>query len=377
MTQNHNVGMSHRPMAQLSNLDAVTNAFGYGSTSTTTLVTGGAGFIGGHLVEHLLSQGHHVIAVDDLSTGDATTMDRLRHQPGFEFVHGSVLDEALMDELVGRVDTVFHLAAAVGVQLVLAQSFESMRTNVHGTEIVLNAAHRHGARTLLASTSEVYGKNASIPLSESTDRILGSPTIRRWSYAEAKALDETLAHLYYADMNTPTVIARLFNVAGPRQTGRYGMVIPRFVDQALRGEPLSVYGDGQQTRSFCHVLDVVDALTALIEQPAAYGEVFNVGRAQEVSIRYLAERVITLTNSPSTIEKIPYAQAYGEGFEDTTRRVPDITRARQAVGFDPQLDLDDIIMSVIQDGLNVLPTAEPPLQEPTAANGEVEAEYVG
>ncbi len=363
-------------MSRLSKLDAMTNTFGNGSTSTTTLVTGGAGFIGGHLVEHLLSQEHHVIAVDDLSTGDARTMARLRHQPGFEFVHGSVLDEALMDELVGRVDTVFHLAAAVGVQLVLAQSFESMRTNVHGTEIVLNAAHRHGARTLLASTSEVYGKNASIPLSESTDRILGSPTIRRWSYAEAKALDETLAHLYYADMNTPTVIARLFNVAGPRQTGRYGMVIPRFVDQALRGEPLSVYGDGQQTRSFCHVLDVVDALTTLIEQPAAYGEVFNVGRAQEVSIRHLAERIITLTNSPSTIEKIPYAQAYGEGFEDTTRRVPDITRVRQAVGFDPQLDLDDIIMSVIQDGLNALPATEPPLEMPTAS-GEVEAEYVG
>ena len=375
MTRHHAVGTRRGSTSLRVSIDAATNGRN-GTRPKRALVTGGAGFIGGHLVEHLLAQGLHVIAVDNLSTGNAATMERIDH-PGFQFVHGSILDEALVDELVGQVDQVFHLAAAVGVQLVISESFESLRTNVRGTEIVLESAHRHGAQTLVASTSEVYGKNATCPLSETTDRILGSPAVRRWSYAQAKALDETMAYLYHADMKTPTVVARLFNVAGPRQTGRYGMVIPRFVSQALRGEPLTVFGGGQQTRSFCHVLDVVAALSALIENPATYGQVFNIGRPQEVSIRYLADRVITLTESLSTIEDIPYDQAYGPGFEDTARRVPDITRAREVIGFDPQRTLDDIIMHVIAEQLEHIPAIGAVSIEAAPATEPVEAEYVG
>ncbi|AYY12673.1 NAD-dependent epimerase/dehydratase family protein [Actinobacteria bacterium YIM 96077] len=316
------------------------------NTTTSTLITGGAGFIGGHLAERLLAAGHHVICIDDLSTGSVSNVARLSDYPGFEFVRGSVLDEKLVDGLMSRVDTAFHLAAAVGVQLILQESLLGLRTNIQGTENVLDCAHRHGVRTLIASTSEVYGKNPAAPLREDDDRLIGSPLIRRWSYSEAKALDETMAYLYWSDLGTPVVIARLFNVAGPKQTGRYGMVIPRFVDQALRGERLTVYGDGKQTRSFCHVWDAVDGLIALLEHPATYGKAVNIGRPEEVSIRQLAERVIAVTGSVSTIEHVPYADAYGDGFEDTMRRVPDIALARELVGFDPHLGLDDIIMSV-------------------------------
>ncbi|NED98521.1 NAD-dependent epimerase/dehydratase family protein [Phytoactinopolyspora alkaliphila] len=313
------------------------------------LVTGGAGFIGGHLSARLLADQHQVICVDDLSTGDYANIARMMDDPGFEFVQGSVLDAPLMDDLTARADTVFHLAAAVGVHLIMDRPLEALRTNVHGTETVLECAHRHGIRTLIASTSEVYGKGCAPVLREDQDRLLGSTLTRRWSYAEAKALDETLAHLYWRDLVAPTVIARLFNVAGPRQTGRYGMVIPRFVGQAIRGEPLTVHGNGTQTRSFCHVDDAVSGLIALIDHPAAYGEAFNIGRPEEVSIRQLAERVIALTGSPSVIEYVPYREAYGDGYEDIRRRVPDISRARNLVGFDPKLDLDDIIGSVVQD----------------------------
>lgn len=315
------------------------------------LVTGGAGFIGGHLAERLLSEGHEVIALDDMSTGGHANIAHLAAHPGFEFVQGSILDERLVEELVARSDTIFHLAAAVGVELIMSRSLDGLRTNIHGTEIVLDCALRHGTRTLVASTSEVYGKSQTAALSEDQDRLVGSPLTRRWSYAAAKALDETLAFFFWSDRAVPTVIVRFFNVAGPRQSGRYGMVIPRFVDQALRQEPLTVYGDGRQTRCFCHVRDAVDGLIALIERPAAYGKVFNLGRPEEVSIRRLAERVIALTGSASTIRHVPYQEAYGDGFEDTMRRVPDISRARELIGFAPRLGLDDIIRSVVQDRL--------------------------
>jgi UDP-glucose 4-epimerase len=316
-----------------------------------TLITGGAGFVGGHLAERLLADGHQVTCLDDLSTGNRTNIEHLEDRPGFAFVRGSILDERLMDALVSRSDVVFHLAAAVGVQLILARALEGIRTNVHGTEIVLECAYRHRTRTLIASTSEVYGKNPAAALSETEDRVVGSPQIRRWSYAEAKALDETMAHLYWAELGVPTVIARLFNIAGPRQTGRYGMVIPRFVSQAINGEPLTVYGDGQQTRSFCHVSDAVEGLVALVASPATSGQAFNIGCPEEVTIQRLAERVIALSGSPSTIRRVRYEDAYGAGFEDTMRRVPDITRARKTVGYEPQHNLDDIIKSVIQDQL--------------------------
>lgn len=313
------------------------------------LVTGGAGFIGGHLSERLLAAGQEVTCLDDLSTGGYANIARPLRSPKFRFVQGSVLDARLLDDLAARSDTIFHLAAAVGVELILSRSLEGLRTNIHGTEIVLDSALRNGCRTLVASTSEVYGKTPAGALAEHQDRVVGSPLTRRWSYAEAKALDETLAHLFWLDRAVPTVIARLFNVAGPRQSGRYGMVVPRFVEQALRNDPLTVYGDGSQTRSFCHVRDAVEGLIRLIESPVAYGEVFNIGRPEEVSIQHLAERVIALSGSSSAIRHVPYQEAYGDGFEDTMRRVPDITRARTVIGFEPQRSLDDIIHSVIQD----------------------------
>lgn len=313
------------------------------------LVTGGAGFIGTHLAERLLVDGHQVLSVDDLSTGDTGNVAELAGRPGYEFVRGSILNSTVMDDLVAQVDTVFHLAAAVGVQLILDRPFEGLRTNVQGTEIVLDCAHRHGVCVLVASTSEVYGKSSAAALTEDADRVVGSPLITRWSYAEAKALDETLAYLYWHERGVPTVIARLFNVAGPRQTSRYGMVIPRFVDQALRQEPLTVFGDGEQTRSFCHVSDAVEGLVALVDHPAAYGQVFNIGRPEEVTIRQLAERVIALSGSTSLIRFVPYSEAYGDGYEDMRRRVPDISRARDVLGFEPKLGLDEIIHSVIED----------------------------
>jgi|Tabmets5t2r1_1033131.scaffolds.fasta_scaffold01481_3 UDP-glucose 4-epimerase len=314
------------------------------------LVTGGAGFIGGHLSEALLEEGHEVVAVDNLSTGNSDNVAHLLASPDYAFVRGSILDEALIEDLMARVDTVFHLAAAVGVKLIMEQPLDGLRTNVHGTELVLDCAARHGARALIASTSEVYGSSRAV-LTEDQDRVVGSPLVKRWSYATAKALDETLAHLYWSDRAVPTVIARLFNVAGPRQTGRYGMVIPRFVDQALRQEPLTVFGDGRQTRSFCHVRDAAEGLIALVVQPAAYGQVFNIGRPEEVSIQQLAERVIALSGSTSQIRYVPYDEAYGDGFEDTVRRVPDVSRARALTGFAPKRSLDDIIQSVIEDRL--------------------------
>jgi len=313
------------------------------------LITGGAGFIGSHLTDHLLDRGDQVVLLDNLSTGRLANIEHLNGRPDAEFVLGSILNADLVDDVVSRVDIVFHLAAAVGVNLIVEKPLESLMTNIRGTETVVEKAHKYGKRLLVTSTSEIYGKNNSDSLSEDDDRILGSPLKSRWSYSEAKAIDEILAYTYWREKGLETVIVRLFNTVGPRQTGSYGMVIPRFVGQALRNEPITVFGDGSQTRCFCHVGDVVEGLVALSEHPEAFGKVFNLGGGEEVSIRNLAERVIELAGSQSSLEFIPYDTAYEAGFEDMERRVPNTTRAMQLVGFEPWANLDDIIRSVIDD----------------------------
>lgn len=314
------------------------------------LITGGAGFIGSHLVDHLIERGARVTVVDDLSTGRVENLAAALggpHGAALEVVRGTVTDEALMRRLTADVDVVFHLAAAVGVFTIQQRTLDSLRTNLHGTEVVLEAARVSGSRVLMASTSEVYGKNTTIGLREDDDRIIGSPLKSRWSYAEAKAVDETLTHQYATHLGVEAVIVRLFNTAGPRQTGRYGMVLPRFVRQALAGEPLTVYGTGEQTRCFTHVADVVPALVTLVDTPAAYGDVFNIGNPQQVSINELAARVIARTGSGSAVVHIDYEDAYGAGYEDMQRRVPNCDRIRQRIGYRPERDLDDILDAVI------------------------------
>ena len=311
------------------------------------LITGGAGFIGSHLGDALLERGHRVIALDNISTGRYENIEHLMDRRDFEFVLGSILNADLVDDLVSRADAVFHLAAAVGVQLIVEKPLESLATNIRGSEIVFEKAHKYDARMLVASTSEIYGKNTSDRLHEEDDRILGSPLKSRWSYSEAKAIDEILAYTYWKEKGLETVIVRLFNTVGPRQTGHYGMVIPRFVNQAIRGEPLTVYGDGTQTRCFCFVGDVVKGMIDLMNHPGAYGKVFNLGGHQEISMAELAQRVIELAGSESKIRYMTYEEAYEEGFEDMQRRVPDIGRANNLVGFEPTVSLDDIILQVI------------------------------
>ena len=313
------------------------------------LITGGAGFIGSHLADHFVGQGDQVILLDDLSTGRLANIEHLQDRSDVEFVLGSILNADLVDHVVSRVDVVYHLAAAVGVQLIVERPLESLMTNIRGTETVIEKAHKYNKRTIVTSTSEIYGKNTSDRLSEEDDRILGSPLKSRWSYSEAKAIDEILAYTYWREKGLETVIARLFNTVGPRQTGSYGMVVPRFVGQALRDMPITIFGDGTQTRCFCFVGDVVEGLVALGGNPGAFGRVFNLGGTEEISIRALAERVISLSDSKSQLEFISYDMAYEEGFEDMQRRVPDTTRARDLVGFDPQVGLDDIIQTVIAD----------------------------
>lgn len=310
------------------------------------LVTGAAGFIGSHLVEHLLEQGHDVVGLDDLSTGRRENVAGL---DGLDLHHGSVLDAPVVDELTAGVDTVFHLAAAVGAFVVRDRTAEGIRVNVHGTDIVLEAARRHCARLLVASSSEIYGKNTKVGLREDDDRIVGSPLLHRWSYAEAKALDESLVAATVTACGMPAVIARLFNTVGPRQTGRYGMVVPRFVAQALAGEPLTVFGTGAQIRCFCHVLDVVPALVALAACDGARGRAVNIGRPEPVTIEELAQRVIERTGSTSTIVRRSYEEAYGPGYEDLQRRVPDVGLAERLLGFRPTRTLDDVIDAVVAD----------------------------
>ena len=316
---------------------------------TRFLVTGGAGFIGSHLIDALLSRGHSVIVLDDLSTGRHGNLAGHAGNPEFEFVLGSILNESLVDDVVRRADVVLHMAAAVGVNLIVERPLESLATNIRGSEIVLEKCHKYGRKVLVASTSEIYGKNTSDALRETDDRILGSPLKTRWSYSEAKAIEEVLAHAYWKQKGLPTVIVRLFNTVGPRQLGHYGMVIPRLVSQALHGAPLTVYGSGDQTRCFCHVGDVVEALLGMVEAPEAEGQVFNVGSQEEVSIRELAERVRSLTGSSSEIVLVPYDEAYEAGFEDMQRRRPDTSKIHGLLGWSPTRNLDDIVLSVAAD----------------------------
>jgi UDP-glucose 4-epimerase len=313
------------------------------------LVTGGAGFIGSHLCERLLSEGRQVIAVDDLSTGSPVNLLPLLDHPDFQFVRGSVLDEALMDQLVAASDRVFHLAAAVGVRTIVDNPLRGLHTNIDGTQIVLDAALRHDRRILVTSTSEVYGKNGADQLDEEADRILGSPFKSRWSYAAAKAIDELIAQTHWQNCGLRVVVARLFNTVGPRQAGRYGMVVPRLVDQALRSAPLTVYGDGTQTRCFCHVDDVVPALIRLVDTSAAYGQAINLGNPSETSIIDLARKILQFIGTDTTIQFVSYEEAYGPGYEDMRRRVPDISKAESLIGFSPERDLDHIVKDVADD----------------------------
>jgi len=313
------------------------------------LVTGGAGFIGSHLVEALLARGDLVVAFDNLSTGRLRNLDHLGNHPNLQFVHGSVLDELAVDMLMHQCDVVVHLAAAVGVRLVVESPVRAIETNVHCTEVVLAQADRQRKPVLIASTSEVYGKSAALPFKEDGDLQMGATDKSRWAYACSKAIDEFLAMAYWRERGLPVIVVRLFNTVGPRQTGSYGMVVPTLVDQALAGAPLSVHGDGRQRRCFCHVADVVRALHGLLEEPRAYGNVFNVGSTEEVEIDELARRIIAMTGSASEICLTSYDEAYGEGFEDMLRRIPDISKVRALIGWAPERSLADIIGEVAQD----------------------------
>jgi UDP-glucose 4-epimerase len=313
------------------------------------LVTGGCGFIGSHLTERLLADGHAVTILDDLSTGAFRNIAPVEHHPALRLVVGSVLDESLVCETLRDCDAVFHLASAVGVKLIMDRPVQTITTIFRGTDVVLQLAARYRKRVLLTSTSEVYGKSENVPFVEDGDRLEGPTSKHRWAYACAKALDEFLALAHWKESRLPVVVTRLFNTVGPRQTGQYGMVIPNFVGRALANEPLTIHGDGEQSRCFAHVLDVVEALVALIDTPAAFGQVVNVGADREVTIRQLAERVVKLTGSRSEIRCVPYETVYGEGFEDMRRRVPSLTKLQQLVGRVPQRTLDEIITDVAAD----------------------------
>jgi UDP-glucose 4-epimerase len=311
------------------------------------LITGGAGFIGSHLAEQYLARGDEVILQDDLSTGSIENIAGFKDHPRLSYYVESVSNYSLTAELVDQADVVFHFAAAVGVRLIVESPVRTIETNVEGTEIVLGLAAKKRKRVLITSTSEVYGKRSRVPFSEDDDLVMGPPHKGRWSYACSKAIDEFLALAYWKEKRVPTVVARLFNTVGPRQTGRYGMVVPSLVRQALDGEPLTVFGDGSQTRCFADVRDVVGALTALAEHPRAVGNVYNVGNDREVSILDLARRIVDLTGSSSPIRFVPYEEAYEDGFEDMMRRVPDLSKIRRLIGYTPRYDLDTTLRSVI------------------------------
>ena len=313
----------------------------------TILVTGGAGFIGSHLCERLVHQGHNVVAIDDLSTGRIENIAHLRPLPNFQFVRETIANNQVLDRLTSQAGTVIHLAAAVGVKLIVEDPVRTIATNIMGSEAVLTTANRYGCKVLIASTSEVYGKGVKVPFSEDDDRLMGSTTHSRWAYATSKAVDEFLGLAYHTQFGLPVIIMRFFNTVGPRQTGRYGMVVPRFVRQALRNEAITVYGDGRQTRCFADVADVTEAIFKLALHPDAIGQVFNIGAVEEITIQGLAEKVIELSNSKSEIVFIPYDEAYAPGFEDMRRRVPSIERIQKLIGYSPKYTLDDTLRRVI------------------------------
>lgn len=311
------------------------------------LITGGAGFIGSHLCEELLKGDNLVTILDDFSTGSMDNISHLAKNANFKIVRGSILDEGLVDRLIEKTDCVFHLAAAVGVELIIRKPFESLTTNIKGTEVILEATCRYNRKILITSTSEIYGKNSNGPLKEGDDRILGSPLKSRWSYSTSKAVDEILAYLYFKERALPAVIVRLFNTVGPRQSGAYGMVIPRFVRQALANETLTIYGSGKQSRCFLHVKDVVAAMVKLAQKDEAVGEVFNLGSQEEITIEDLAKKIIEISASRSQLTYIPYDTAYEEGFEDMPRRVPSIAKINKLIDFKPTMNLERIIKDVI------------------------------
>jgi UDP-glucose 4-epimerase len=313
------------------------------------LITGGAGFIGSHLSEALLAQGDHVLILDDLSTGSIDNIAHLKGAKGFEYFIDSVNNEPLLAELIDRSDVVFHFAAAVGVKLIVEQPVHTIETNVHGTEVVLKHANKKKKLVVIASTSEVYGKSNDVPFREDSDLVMGPTPKHRWAYACSKAIDEFLALAYWKERKLPVIIVRFFNTVGPRQTGRYGMVIPNFVRQALAGEPITVFGDGKQSRAFTHVADVVTALLKLVNEPNAIGQVINIGNTEEICIEQLAARVRDLSRSKSPIKYVPYDEAYETGFEDMPRRVPDLSRVKALIGYEPRFSLDDILVQVIED----------------------------
>ena len=308
------------------------------------LITGGAGFIGSHLAEKLITRGDQVVVLDNLSTGLAENLSGIKNK--IEFEHGDILNKGLIDRLVAESDYVVHLAAALGVFNIVNRPLESLKTNLQGSEVVLEACDKYRKPVLIASTSEIYGKNDKVPLNEEDDRVLGHPLKSRWSYSEAKAVDESLAYFYYLENKLPIRIVRFFNTVGPRQVGHYGMVVPRFVSAALKNEPLSVYGSGDQIRCFCHVDDAVRALLLVMDSDKAIGEVFNVGNNQQISVMELAKKVIEITGSTSSIERIAYEKAYPEGFEDMQRRVPDISKIKRVLGWAPEINLDQIIKDI-------------------------------
>jgi UDP-glucose 4-epimerase len=308
------------------------------------LITGGAGFIGSHLADRYLSLGHSVSVVDNFSTGSTTNIAHIESH--IEIIDGDIRDIALMDSLVSKSDLVLHMAAALGVNTILDTPMESISTNVIGSEVVLSAASKYRRRIIIASTSEIYGKNPKQPLSENDDRVVGAPQKIRWSYSDAKAIEEAMAFALNKENELPVTTVRLFNTVGPRQTGDYGMVIPRFVQSAMEGKPLSIYGDGTQSRAFCHVYDTVRAITAISENDSTVANVFNIGNTKPISISDLAQKIIKITKSKSQVEYIPYDKAYGIGFEDMQNRIPDISKIQMAIGWQPELDLEKIILDV-------------------------------
>jgi UDP-glucose 4-epimerase len=319
------------------------------AAEATYLITGGAGFIGSHLTEALLARGDRVIVLDDLSTGSMKNLAGVAYDPGLLTVTGSIRDELVVDELMHKCDAVVHLAAAVGVRLIIDEPLRSFTTNLRGSEVVVGAAHRYQRPILIASTSEVYGKNGRSALTETADRILGPTTVARWAYSTAKAVDEILAMTYHRERGLPAVVTRLFNTVGPRQSAAYGMVIPSLVKQALTGQPLTVFGDGQQSRCFCHVEDTVDALLRLLDNRRAIGSVFNVGSTEEITILELAKAIVEKTGSRSEIQLVPYDEAYQEGFEDMRRRVPDTSKIEALTGWRSRHSLKDILTDTIAD----------------------------